>query len=160
MVVIADTSPINYLAQLGLTDLLRRLYAVVLLPLDVLKELGDPTTPIAAREWALNLPDWIEIRSPTIAAPPQVIGLDPGERAALTLAVELNADIVLVDERKARHIARNKLGLALSGTLGVLREAHRAGWIDGVTTFETLCSTTTFYHTPQLDQTFIASLKK
>ena len=55
--------------------------------------------------------------------------LDSGETAALLLARELKADLLLMDERKGRAVA-GRLGIAVTGTLGVLVEAALRGLID------------------------------
>jgi len=160
MIVVADTSPINYLTQLGLASLLQRLYSRVILPHAVLLELRNPGSPAVVRNWALNLPEWIEVRSPDIATPEGLAGLGPGEREALTLAIQMKADVVLVDEQKARHVARTTYHLPLSGTVGVLRDAHRYGWLDGAAVFDALCLTTNFRHTARVRQAFLDSLTR
>jgi len=58
--------------------------------------------------------------------------LDPGEAAVILLARELNADFALIDERKARKIARTVYGLKVIGSAGILVEAKRQGLIDNV----------------------------
>lgn len=55
--------------------------------------------------------------------------LDSGETAALHVARELKADLLLMDERKGRAVA-GRLGIAVTGTLGVLVEASRRGMVD------------------------------
>jgi predicted nucleic acid-binding protein len=48
--------------------------------------------------------------------------LDPGETAALSLARELNADKLLIDEKRGRRLAK-EMGFSIAGTLAVLEEA-------------------------------------
>jgi predicted nucleic acid-binding protein len=57
-----------------------------------------------------------------------VFTLDPGEAAAIRLAIVLKADVLLLDERKGRLVAR-ELGLAVAGVLGELLHAKAAGTI-------------------------------
>jgi predicted nucleic acid-binding protein len=60
---------------------------------------------------------------------PDVAKLDVGEAAALCLALEIQADLVLLDERRGRVVAA-QLGLTLTGTLGVLVEASLRGLVN------------------------------
>ena len=60
---------------------------------------------------------------------PDDVVLDRGEEAALRLAKELRADLVLIDERKGR-IAAGRLGLAVTGTIGIVTEASLRGLAD------------------------------
>ncbi len=55
--------------------------------------------------------------------------LDPGERAAILLAQELNADLILLDDMKARRIATDR-GLAITGILGILDQVATMKIID------------------------------
>jgi len=61
--------------------------------------------------------------------PKALLGLDPGERDALALALEIRADKVLVDDQEARHVAED-LGLVVAGTLAVIRDGTVAGRVD------------------------------
>ena len=67
-VVVADTSPLNYLVLIGEVSLLPRLYRQVLIPDVVASELSDPETPPIVAEWASHLPPWIEIRPTPVSA--------------------------------------------------------------------------------------------
>ena len=157
MIVVADTSPITYLAQLELTHLLPALYGDLVLPEAVQAELLAIGAPKQVRRWAADPPAWVRILSPT-RTDPGLEALDAGERAAVLLSLELSADVLLVDERKARRIARERFGLHVSGTLGVLRDAHGSDLIDGVLTLQRLTAETSFRYTPRLVRDFLAAL--
>ncbi len=129
MIVIADTSPINYLVLIGEQDLLAALFGRVIIPQAVFGELEAAATPSLVRQWLVNRPQWIELRTTTSAPDPALSHLDEGEREAIQLVEELKADLLLVDERAARREAA-KRNLATSGTLGVLDRAAEKGLVD------------------------------
>lgn len=129
MIVVADTTPFNYLIQMRQAELLKELYGTVCLPDAVLQELRNTGAPPLVREWVERLPNWICAHTPTGTGDPELQALDEGERQAIVLALELGADLLLVDERSARRVAVRR-GLAVSGTLGVLRDGARRGKID------------------------------
>jgi predicted nucleic acid-binding protein len=93
----------------------------------VLTELQHPLAPKSVREWSDNPPLWVEVHSPTSSL--LLAQLDPGESEAITLATEVNADVVLIDEQAGRQEAVRR-GLRVAGTLSVLDEAEQAGLID------------------------------
>ena len=127
ILVVADTSPIHYLVLIEAVGILPRLYDRVVLPSVVLAELTHRNAPSPVRTWADALPPWAEVR---MAAQVDLIGmLDPGEAEAIALAQELKADSLLLDEAEARQEAR-RLGLPVSGTVGVLEKAADRGLID------------------------------
>jgi predicted nucleic acid-binding protein len=127
MIVVADTSPLNYFVQIGCESVLSSLYQRVLIPPSVLEELGHAGAPKIVGEWLLDLPSWIEVRG--TAAPPDaaLADLDPGEREAIQLAQEQRADLLLIDERRGRLVAKRH-GLATTGTLGVLLDCRPEGF--------------------------------
>lgn len=127
LVVVADTSPINYLLQTGNVDLLPRLYGQVVLPTAVHNELLDRGSLDVVREWAGALPAWISVQAPT-TAPESVSGLHRGEIDAIALAEELHAGLVLMDDAAGVRYARER-GITITGTLGVLVEAAQNGWL-------------------------------
>jgi predicted nucleic acid-binding protein len=134
------------------------LYGEVLLPAEVLKELRDIRAPEQVKKWAENLPPWIVIKTPQLSLQAQLDGLDAGERAAIELAIEVHADVLLIDERKARRVAESLFGFTVFGTLGVLRSAHKAHLVNGVAAFEKLCSLTNFYQSADIRAAYLASL--
>jgi len=129
IVVVADTSPLNYLVQIRGEHILPQLYERVFVPAAVIEELEHPGTVPAVREWLANVPSWLVVRGVVSEADPALTRLDPGERAAIQLAKQERADLLLMDERLGVRIAREQ-GLAVTGTLGVLVQATRRGLID------------------------------
>lgn len=127
MIVVADTSPLNYLLSIGCVDVLPQLYGRVLIPRAVHDELRNTSAPDAVRTWAQDLPNWIEVRS--VALIPLNVELDAGEHAAISLAATLKADLVLLDERTGRRAAQD-VGLSVIGTLGIVEASARSELID------------------------------
>src|SRR3954451_16921178 len=119
-VVVADTPPIRYLAEIGHLDLLPRLFETVFIPSVVYKELQHPATPQSVRAALKPRPAWLKvIPTEVVDEDPVLLTLDEGERAALILGLRLGADLILIDERKGAAAARRK-GFPFTGTLGVL----------------------------------------
>lgn len=82
-VVVADTSPLNYLALIGEIGILRRLYGRVVVPSEVLAELADSGVPPEVAAWIQSRPEWLEVRAVCVSQDdPALQQLDPGERAA------------------------------------------------------------------------------
>jgi predicted nucleic acid-binding protein len=129
VIVIADTTPLLYLADLGLLDVFPRLFGAVRVPSEVWKELVL-NEPHPAREAQLRAATWLHI-DPSVDASPPLPGLQrvhPGEAAAIALALHLGGDLVLMDDRDGRQEARQR-GLKVRGTIGVLTAARVAGFI-------------------------------
>ena len=127
MIVVADTGPVAYLVLIGQIDLAHALYGTLFIPPAVCRELLHPETPAAVRQWAANLPAWAEERPPQDTSRFTELGL--GEREAISLALELKADWVLMDETKGRAMAIQN-GIAVKGTLGLLEEADARQLVD------------------------------
>ena len=126
ILVVADTSPVNYLVQIGSIDLLSRLFDQVIVPQAVLRELLSRSTPEVVRHWATNLPVWTSVRTPARIQP---LMLGEGETEAIALAKELKAFAILLDDSEARHVARVQ-GLAVTGTIGILEHAAALNLVD------------------------------
>lgn len=131
MIVVSDTTPLRYLAVLDGLEWLNRLFGDVACPPEVLAECQHQNAPALLREWALAPPSWLRVMAVSEKARTLPIGpaLDVGETAALCLALEIRADLVLLDERRGRAVA-TELGLIITGTLGLLVEAGLRGIID------------------------------
>jgi len=138
-VVVADSSPLNYLTLIGSVDVLHRLYVSVVVPQQVISELIDPAAPPDVREWASNLPGWIEVRD-TVVRDDDMMHLDPGERAAIVLAQSEPGTLLLIDETAGR-IEASRRGIRNTGTLGVLRAAALKDFLDLPTALARLLAT-------------------
>ena len=132
MIVISDTSPINNLAAIDQLYLLQQLYGTVFIPEAVYRELTEPSFPLAGSTEVQTF-DWIE----TCAVINRTLvdslsdELDIGEAEAIALAVEMEAEQLLIDERRGRLVAA-RLNLRYTGILGILVEAKSQGLIDRV----------------------------
>jgi len=129
IVVVADTSPLNYLIQINCDRVLPALYERVLVPSAVVEELGHPRAVEAVRAWLTCVPSWLVVQQVAEAVDVRLARLDPGERQAIQLAKREHADLLLMDEKLGVRIAREQ-GLAVTGTLGVLLQAGRRGLLD------------------------------
>jgi len=85
MIVVSDTSPINYLVLIEFQDLLPKLFGRILIPEAVRRELQAGGTSEPVRQFVAAAPDWIEVRSAP-QVPTTLAHLDSGEREALALA--------------------------------------------------------------------------
>lgn len=108
MIVVADTTPLHYLILIGEVWLLEKLFGHILIPPAVRSELQRARTPQSVKEWIESQPTWLEIKLPTIALPDVAKSLGRGEREALALAVELPADALLLDDKRAKNEARRR----------------------------------------------------
>lgn len=132
MLVVNNTSPLTNLAVIGHFDLLHRLFGEVHIAEAVWSELkagGQPhpgSNEVDASAWVLRRS--VE-NQPLVSA---LRGdLDSGESETLALAVELRADLVLMDEREGRHAAE-RLGLKPLGVLGILLRSKEQGLLPTV----------------------------
>lgn len=122
MIVVADTSPINYLILIGAIDVLPALYQKIVVPTAVYKELQSDATPAEVRAWTAKPLDWFEVTPVTILLDDVLPNLDEGEKQAIALFEETNAAALIIDERQGR-IEAAKRGIFIIGTLGVLNSA-------------------------------------
>ncbi|GMR23889.1 MAG: hypothetical protein BMS9Abin37_2365 [Acidobacteriota bacterium] len=141
MIVVSDTSPINYLILIEQIDRVYDLYRRVVVPSSVHRELQAPETPSAVQLWLANQPAWLEVVSLSRTADSHLDYLGPGERDAILLAEELGADGLLIDDRDGRREATRR-DLRIIGTLGVLAAAAEKDLLDLPEVLERLRGTT------------------
>ncbi|WP_251951903.1 DUF3368 domain-containing protein [Salinibacter ruber] len=150
MTVISDTSPISYLVLIGSEEVITQLYGEVVVPGAVHRELIHPKGPDVVRERISSSPSWMRVEAAESDADSlrrgeeqegNLQGLDPGEREAILLAVRKEADLLLIDERAGRAVAR-KRGITVTGTIGVLGAAAQRNLIDPAQAVRDLRETT------------------
>ncbi|MFM5981230.1 MAG: DUF3368 domain-containing protein [Sphaerospermopsis kisseleviana] len=130
MLVVSDTSPICYLVLIGEINLLHQLYNQVLIPQIVQEELLNEKSPIEVQNWINSPPNWLIIKNIDISLSSKDLSvLDPGETAAILLAQQENASLMIIDDGLGRKIASDR-GLKVTGLLGVLDQAASNNLID------------------------------
>ncbi|MFB2770292.1 DUF3368 domain-containing protein [Pelatocladus sp. BLCC-F211] len=153
MIIISDTSVITNLAAIDHLHLLPKLYDQVKIPEAVYRELTDVEPPVPGT-LEVQSASWIEVKRVvnhnTVERLQREVRLDPGESEAIALALELNADLLLIDERRGRAEA-DRLGLRIIGLLGILVEAKRQNLIVAVKPLmDALIATSEFRLSPAL----------
>jgi predicted nucleic acid-binding protein len=129
MIVVSNTSPLTNLAAIGQFALLHELYGAIQIAEEVWEELNAFGQPWPGSREVANSP-WISQKQVKNKELIQALrrDLDRGEAATIALAVELKADLVLLDEQDGRHAAQ-RMSLRPLGVLGILLEAKRKGII-------------------------------
>ena len=114
--VVCDASPLIALAQVRALSLLPEMFARIVVP-----------AAVRAEVMSVARAEWLEVESVT-SVPPALaaLSLDRGEKEAIALALQLNADFILIDETRGREAAKS-FGLHVTGTVGILAAAKRAG---------------------------------
>jgi len=134
VIVISDTSVITNLAAIHHLKLLSQLYNQVTIPEAVYRELVDIEPPVPGT-LEVQGAAWLEVRAlvnrGVVEHLENDVRLDPGEAEAIALAIELNADLLLIDERRGRAAA-DRLGIKITGLLGILVEAKQKNLITAV----------------------------
>jgi predicted nucleic acid-binding protein len=132
MIIVADMGPLHYLVLIGAEHILPQLFTRVLTPPAVIAEMSHPNTPEPVRRWASSPPPWLEVKEPAhiedIPSLGRKGGRGAGEKAAIALAREEQADAILIDDKTGRRKAK-KRGLKLLWMLEVLDEAADRGLV-------------------------------
>jgi predicted nucleic acid-binding protein len=139
--IVADTTPLNYLVLIQAAEILPNLYQKVVIPPAVRTELVHANTPDIVRAWISAPPFWLEVVNLKQPVDSGLSHLDTGEREAISLAFELQAGLLLMDERDGVSLARQR-GLKVVGTLAALDLAALRGLVDLQTMFDRLRETT------------------
>jgi predicted nucleic acid-binding protein len=127
MLTISDSSPIIGLSMINRLYLLRKLYNEIIIPTAVYQEIteaGDHAP--GSRE--VKESNWIKVKPlvNTALASQLPKKLDRGESEAIALSLELFADLLVIDERRGRNVAK-LMGLNIVGVGGILVKAKEAG---------------------------------
>lgn len=135
MIVVSDTSPITNLAAISQLDLLQQLYTCIVIATAVYNEMVRVDKLVPGAVEVQTLP-WIQAQTVTDSQQVRVLlesqeNIDLGEAEAIILALELKADLLLMDERRGRAVAMS-YGLQVTGLLGVLLQAKRNRLIPAV----------------------------
>jgi predicted nucleic acid-binding protein len=138
MIVIADTSPIIALVNIGHIDVLARMFGAVVVPTAVAFELADARRPQKVRDFIASPPAWLAIRSATTIE--TIPDIHAGEIEAISLASELKADLLLIDDADGRQAAAER-GLLTVRTTPLLADAADRGMIDLQAAFDKLIKT-------------------
>lgn len=119
--IISDTSCFIILTNIGELDILYKVYGQIITKIDIATEYGE------------ILPDWVEIANVFDKSKQQLLEMqiDKGESSAIALALETPNSTIILDDYKARKIAE-KLGLAYTGTIGVIIKAKLLGIIPSI----------------------------
>jgi len=124
MTIVCNTSPISNLAAIGQLSILQHVYDDITIPQAVANEIAKVST-IYAQAALIPSQSWITIQSVSNLLTIQRLRgrkLDAGEAEAITLALELGAELLIIDEQLGRQIAVNE-GLNITGLIGTLLEA-------------------------------------
>lgn len=120
-IIISDTSCFILLKNIGELELLEKIYKQII------------TTPEIALEFGEELPNWVQVISVNDKLRQQLleIQIDKGESSAIALALEIPNSVLILDDNKARKIAK-QLGLTFTGTIGVIIRAKLDGIIPSI----------------------------
>lgn len=157
----ADSGPLIALARLGLCHLPQRYFREVQVPQTVWDEVTrQPRGNEGATFNAALAAGWLSIVADPLqaAAPVQLYALDAGEAAALTLALA-SGGAILADERKAR-IAATNLGVAVIGTLGLLKRAREDALVPALRPLITQLIDSGYFIAPQLVEIVLSQVNE
>lgn len=139
-IVIADTSCLIVLSKINELDLLHRLYGKIITTLEVAKEFDEP------------LPTWITLNVISDKHVQQLLELqvDVGEASAIALALETDDCTIILDDFKARKLA-DKLGLKITGTIGIIVKAKLKGVIPSIKPYLEKIRNTNFHLSAEIE---------
>jgi predicted nucleic acid-binding protein len=157
MIVVADASPLIVLTKIEHIQVLPALYEQVVIPPEVFNELLSTNRPQEVRNFFTSKPAWLKTQMPK--SQQSIPLLHAGETAAIHLAIELRADLLLIDEIRGRAAAR-KRNLEIAGTVGVLEIAANRGLLDLADAFKRVKQTDFWISHDLLDRRLQEHLKR
>ena len=133
MIAVSDSSPLITLTKIGYLELLPILYGLITITPEVHSEVVSAGSNLAGAS-QVRVASWVRVTpAPSgLSTVRQRTGLGAGEVSAIVLAVELKADLILVDDMRARKAAQFE-GLAVLGCVGILRDAFGQGLLGDLT---------------------------
>ena len=122
MIIVSDTSPVTNLIRVDHLFILQVLFKKLVIPEAVYEELCE----IPVQQKIISEQNWITVTPVTNLALVAKLEhqLDKGEAESIALAMQLQADYLLIDEIRGRHIAE-EMGLKIVGLLGILVKAKQ-----------------------------------
>lgn len=138
--VVSNSSPLCYLILIGQIQLLPKMFGKINVPESVIRELSDRGAPEVVQRWVAQLPPWIEVQTVAAGLDPDVKRLHAGEQDAILLAQNIKADLIILDEKAARKVAKDR-GLRVTGLIGILDEAACRGMVDLLVAVERISQT-------------------
>ncbi len=154
MIIVSDTTPLHYLILIKRAELLATLFGAIIIPEAVFTEMSHAKTPVAVQEWIAALPAWAQVKRASAANSDTIKNLGRGETEAIALALEHQADALLIDDRKAIREAR-KNNLVVITTLGVLELASIKGLADFPAVLDELAQTNFRLPTDEIIKEFL-----
>ncbi len=131
MIVVSDTTPLIRLASIGRLELLQEIFGEVYIPQAVYDETVTHGRKEGMAKQAVANASWIhvvEVKDRLAVVEVLLDEMDLGEVETIILAKEMNADWVLMDERKGRR-KLDQLDIPKVGTIGILLKAKQLGLI-------------------------------
>lgn len=140
-VIISDTSCLILLDKIGEVQLLNKLFGQVIV------------TDEIKNEFDKELPEWVIVKNPINKNYQKILeaSLDKGEASAIALAIEQTNSLLIIDDLKGRKYAE-KLGIKITGTLGILVDAKLNGFITSVKPLLMKLKSTDFRITNELEK--------
>lgn len=138
--IISDASCFILFQKINALDLLAGAYGRVL------------TTPTVAAEVRFDLPDWVDIVTPHDRDTEKYLAekVDAGEASAIALALETDDSSIILDDLKARRLAKS-LGLDVTGSVGVILNAKSIGLIPSIRPLILAIRETSFWLSSQIE---------
>lgn len=129
MLVVSDTSVLSGLIKIGHLELLEKVFAEIIIPIKVYQELKD-LSQFGYDLAVVYSATWIKVKSPNNLYLVEKLStnINLGEAEAIVLAIELKADLILMDEKLGREVAESQ-GLKVTGLIGILIKAKSLGLI-------------------------------